>query len=269
MISVERVTQPLQNYAGTAVTASQSELDSLGLANFVDLPALLPGVEISNYEDNTELYVRGIGSNANTELGDPAIAAHLDDVYVPRPRGLGVAFFDLERVEMNVGPQGTVRGRNALGGTINLVSRKPTIGKWDGYVEYAVGDYNHQESRGALNVPISEAAAARLALYTSKHDPFVKNVGPLSGLTGWESQDDIGGRAHLLLQPIGRLSGAVDRRLPALEGHWLPRHRFLQRCDGRHQLQPGKRSARGLHGRFQPHSGHASLGRGAERDLQD
>ena len=72
--------------------------------------------------------MRGIGSNANTELGDPAIAPHLDDVYVPRPRGLGVAFFDIERVEVNVGPQGTVRGRNALGGTINLVSRKPKLG---------------------------------------------------------------------------------------------------------------------------------------------
>ena len=61
-----------------------------------------------------------IGSDANTELGDPAIAPHLDDVYVPRPRGLGVAFFDIERVEVNVGPQGTVRGRNALGGTVNI-----------------------------------------------------------------------------------------------------------------------------------------------------
>src|SRR6266699_1267425 len=107
VITVERVTQTLQSYAGTAVSATQSQLDSLGLGNFVDLPALLPGVEISNYEDNIELYVRGIGSNANTELGDPAIATHLDDVYVPRPRGLGAAFFDLERVEVNVGPQGT------------------------------------------------------------------------------------------------------------------------------------------------------------------
>ena len=206
VISVERVTQTLQSYAGTAVSATQSQLDSLGLGNFVDLPALLPGVEISNYEDNIELYVRGIGSNANTELGDPAIDPHLDDVYVPRPRGLGVAFFDLQRVEVNVGPQGTIGGRNALGGTINIVSRKPTLGRWDGYVEYATGDYSHQETRAALNVPIAQIAAARFSVYTSKHDPFVKNVGPLGNLSGWESQDDIGGRTHLLLQPVEQLS---------------------------------------------------------------
>src|SRR5882757_7364755 len=175
VVSVERVTQTLQSYAGTAVTATQAELDSLGATNLVDLPSVLPGVEISNYEDNTNIYVRGIGSDANTELGDPAVAPHLDDVYVPRPRGLGVAFFDIERVEVNVGPQGTVRGRNALGGTVNIVSKKPERGKFDGYAQTAVGSYGNREYRGALNLPVGALAAARLSVYSAKHDPFVSN----------------------------------------------------------------------------------------------
>src|SRR2546430_4220243 len=171
VITVERVTQTLQSYAGTAVSATQSQLDSLGLENFVDLPALLPGVEISNYEDNIELYVRGIGSDANTELGDPAVAPHLDDVYVPRPRGLQVAFFDIDRVEVNVGPQGTVRGRNALGGTVNIVSKKPQMNKFDGYAQLAVGNYDEKEYRGALNLPlIDDKAAMRFSVYSSTHD---------------------------------------------------------------------------------------------------
>src|SRR2546421_10461320 len=176
VVTVERVTQSLQSYAGTAVIASQAELDSLGATNLVDLPALLPGVEITNYEDNTELYVRGIGSDANTELGDPAVAPHLDDVYVPRPRGLQVAFFDIDRVEVNVGPQGTVRGRNALGGTVNIVSKKPQMNKFDGYAQLAVGNYDEKEYRGALNLPlIDDKAAMRFSVYSSTHDPFVKN----------------------------------------------------------------------------------------------
>lgn len=207
VVSVERVTQTLQSYAGTAVTATQSELDSLGATNLVDIPSILPGVEISNYEDNTNIYVRGIGSDANTELGDPAVAPHLDDVYVPRPRGLQVAFFDIDRVEVNVGPQGTVRGRNALGGTINIVSKKPEMNKFDGYAQFAVGNYNEKEYRGALNLPlIDDTAAMRFSVYSSAHDPFVKNVGRLTTLTGWESQDDLGGRMHLLVNPIDRLS---------------------------------------------------------------
>jgi iron complex outermembrane receptor protein len=86
IVTVERIEQNLQSYEGTAVVMQQAQLDAVGADSLVDLPALMPGVEITNYEDNTELFVRGIGSNANTELGDPAIAPHLDDVYVPRPR---------------------------------------------------------------------------------------------------------------------------------------------------------------------------------------
>jgi iron complex outermembrane receptor protein len=207
VVSVERVTQTLQSYAGTAVTATQAELDSLGATNLVDIPSVLPGVEISNYEDNTNIYVRGIGSDANTELGDPAVAPHLDDVYVPRPRGLQVAFFDIDRVEVNVGPQGTVRGRNALGGTVNIVSKKPQMNKFDGYAQLAVGNYDEKEYRGALNLPlIDDKAAMRFSVYSSTHDPFVKNVGRLTNLTGWESQDDLGGRMHLLVQPLEQWS---------------------------------------------------------------
>lgn len=206
VVSVERVTQSLQSYEGTAATISQSDLDSLGATDFLDLPALMPGVEISNYESNTQIYVRGIGSNANTELGDPAVAPHLDDVYVPRPRGLGVSFFDVERVEVNVGPQGTIRGRNALGGTINIVSRKPKLGVFEGYGEYAVGNYDLKELRGALNVPLGEITAARFSVYSATHDEYVKNTGPLTNLLGWESQDDLGARAHFLIQPSDQLS---------------------------------------------------------------
>jgi iron complex outermembrane recepter protein len=206
IVSVERYEQSLQSYEGTAAVMQQSQLDALGASNLVDLPALMPGVEITNYEDNTELFVRGIGSNANTELGDPAIAPHLDDVYVPRPRGLGVAFFDIERVEVNVGPQGTVRGRNALGGSINIVSRKPKLGDFDGYAEYAIGNYAQQELRGALNVPLGSIAAARFAVYSSQHDEYVRNTGPLNNLLGWESGDDVGARAHFLVQPNDKLS---------------------------------------------------------------
>jgi iron complex outermembrane recepter protein len=206
IVSVERVEQTLQSYEGTAAVVSQASLDALGANDILDLPALIPGLEIANYEGNSEIYVRGIGSNANTELGDPAIAPHLDDVYVPRPRGLGVAFFDIERVEVNVGPQGTVRGRNALGGSINIVSRKPKLGEFEGYAEYAVGKYNQQELRGALNVPVGAKAAARFAVYSAKHDEYIRNTGPLTSLRGWESQDDLGARAHFLFEPMEQLS---------------------------------------------------------------
>ncbi len=206
VVTVERVEQSLQSYAGTAVVVTQDALNAVGATDLLDLPSLMPGLEITNYEGNTEIYVRGIGSNANTELGDPAIATHLDDVYVPRPRGLGVAFFDLERVEVNVGPQGTVRGRNALGGSMNIVSVKPKLGVFEGYAEAMAGNYEQTELRGALNVPMGDIAAARFAVFSAKHDPYVENTGPLNNLLGWESQDDFGARAHFLLEPTEKFA---------------------------------------------------------------
>jgi iron complex outermembrane receptor protein len=206
IVSVDRVEQTLQSYEGTAAVVSQAALDSLGASDILDLPAVMPGLEITNYEGNSEIYVRGIGSNANTELGDPAIAPHLDDVYVPRPRGLGVAFFDIERVEVNVGPQGTVRGRNALGGSLNIVSRKPQLGLFEGYAEYAMGNFDQQELRGAINIPLGDKVATRMAVYSSEHDEYVRNTGPLTNLLGWESQDDLGARIHVLAEPSDRLS---------------------------------------------------------------
>jgi outer membrane receptor protein involved in Fe transport len=245
----------------------QAQLDAVGADSLVDLPALMPGVEITNYEDNTELFVRGIGSNANTELGDPAIAPHLDDVYVPRPRGLGVAFFDIERVEVNVGPQGTVRGRNALGGSINIVSRKPKLDTFDGYAEYAIGNYDQQELRGALNVPLGKIAAARLAVYSSQHDEYVRNTGPLNNLLGWESGDDVGARAHFLLQPSDKLSVLLSGDYLSSKGTGSRGVDFFNAASqGRTYNDfddPRKVNQVG----FSPVQGHGSLGCGAQRDL--
>ncbi len=137
------------------MAASQANLDVYrGDRSCLICHPVMPGLEIANYESNTEIYIRGIGSNANTELGDPAIAPHLDDVYVPRPRGLGVAFFDLERVEVNVGPRVRCAAGTPSAARSTWSPGSRTSAQFDAYAEFSVGDYDHQELRGALNIPI-------------------------------------------------------------------------------------------------------------------
>ena len=116
VITVDRREQSLQDYAGTAATISGEDLKLLGLQDFNDLDGKIAGLSVSNNQGNIEVYIRGVGSSNNTELGDPAAATHLNGVYVPRPSGFGAAFFDIQRVEVNIGPQGTLRGRNATAG---------------------------------------------------------------------------------------------------------------------------------------------------------
>ncbi len=206
VVTADRREQNLQDYAGTAAVFSGEDLRARGIQDVTDLNDELPGLTVANNGGNVEIWIRGVGSSNNTELGDPAAAFHYDGVYVPRPSGIGSAFFDIERVEVNVGPQGTLRGRNALAGSVNAISWKPGIGVWDANVEAVYGNYDHAEVRGMINVPLGDNLAFRLSGMYLKHDSYYNNVGPLTDVGVAEAEDNKAVRAQLLWEPTDRLS---------------------------------------------------------------
>lgn len=200
VVTVERKSQSLQNLAGTAASFSGEDLKALGVQNFTDLDGSLPGLSIANNGGNIEVYIRGIGSSNNTELGDPAAATHLNGVYVPRPSGFGSAFFDIQRVEVNVGPQGTLRGRNATAGSVDIIPWKPGIGVFDGAIEASIGNYGEWSTEGVLNIPVSDNSALRIAGYKLEHDSYYRDVGPANvGVA--EAADNLGTRLTYLIEP--------------------------------------------------------------------
>lgn len=224
VVTVERREQSLQDVAGTAASFSGEELKLLGAKNINDLDGSLPGLSIANNAGNIEVYIRGIGSSNNTELGDPAAATHLDGTYIPRPAGFGAAFFDIERVEVNVGPQGTLRGRNATAGSINVIPFKPGIGIFNAMAEYSVGDYDESRLEGMVNIPISSNSALRIAGFTMEHDSYYTIENPANaadngiptaeseGIEGGEAADDAGLRLSYLQE---NFAGVEDLRLTA------------------------------------------------------
>lgn len=206
VVTADRREQSLQDYAGTAAAFSGEDLRARGIQDITDFNDEVPGMTVANNGGNVEIWIRGVGSSNNTELGDPAAAFHYDGVYVPRPSGIGSAFFDIERVEVNVGPQGTLRGRNAMAGSVNAIAWKPGIGVWDAEAEIAYGNYDHAEFRGMLNIPIGDNAAFRVAGMYLKHDSYYNNVGPIQNVDVAEAEDNKAVRAQLLLEPSDRLS---------------------------------------------------------------
>ena len=196
-VTVERRGQALQDLGATAYSFDGESLKAQGVQNLTDLSDLAPGLEIGQKQGNVEVWIRGVGSSNNTELGDPAAAPHMDGVYVPRPAGIGSAFFDIARVEVNVGPQGTLRGRNAMAGSVNIIPWRPGIGVWDAAVEIELGDYNQRVFRGIVNVPLGEKAATRLAVYSLAHDSYYNDVGP-AGVGTAEQEDNRGYRWQLV-----------------------------------------------------------------------
>ncbi len=206
IVTADRREQTLQDYAGTAAVFSGEDLRARGIQDITDFNDELPGLTVANNGGNVEIWIRGVGSSNNTELGDPAAAFHYDGVYVPRPSGIGSAFFDIERVEVNIGPQGTLRGRNALAGSVNAIAWKPGIGVWDAEVEAGYGNYNHRELRGMVNVPVGDNAAFRFAGMYLAHDSYYNNVGPVEGVDVAEKEDNKAFRAQFLWEPTDRLS---------------------------------------------------------------
>lgn len=222
IVTVERKEQGLQSYAGTAAALTGDELKALGLQNINDLDGKIPGVSIANNQGNIEVYIRGVGSSNNTELGDPAAATHLNDVYVPRPSGFGAAFFDIQRVEVNIGPQGTLRGRNATAGSVNIIPWAPGIGVFDAGIEASYGNFNQYTVEGYVNVPVTDNSAFRVAAFRRERDSFLNSVTPDStelglgiptseaeGVGVAEAADDFGIRGAFLIEPTDRLRFTV------------------------------------------------------------
>lgn len=205
VVTVERREVDLQDYGGTAVSFTGDELKLQGIQDMTDLSESVVGLEIGNNRGNVEVWIRGVGSDNNTELGDPAAATHIDGIYIPRPRGIGGAFFDLERVEVNVGPQGTLRGRNAMAGSVNAIPWRPGLGVWNAAFETEIGNYNQRVVQAVLNAPMGEYMATRLSLIKKDHDSYYNDVSP-TNREGPEAADDFAGRLQFLFKPIDRLS---------------------------------------------------------------
>jgi iron complex outermembrane receptor protein len=190
-VTVERREQNLQDVPSLAQSFSEADLKLSGVGSELrNLGALVPGMSIANQEGNVEIFIRGVGSTNNTELGDPSAATYVNGVYIPRPRGLGAQFFDIERVEVLKGPQGTLRGRNAVAGSLNIISKRPQLGEMGGFLQAEAGSFGSTVFEGAVNVPIRDSFALRIAGYRNFRDSQFDNAGPSRGLKAAGEQED-------------------------------------------------------------------------------
>jgi iron complex outermembrane receptor protein len=209
VVTVDRRRKNIQDYSGTASSLSEDQLTRVGIQNVREIASQVPGLQIGVQEGNTEVYIRGVGSDNNTELGDPAVAVHVDGIYIPRPRGTGSVFFDIARIEVNSGPQGTLRGRNALGGTVNIVTNEPVLGEFQANAEATFGNYSTRRYQGMVNIPLGDKVAFRFAAASEVHDSYWRNSGPIWDIPAAESADNYALRGTFKYQPTQRFTAIV------------------------------------------------------------
>jgi iron complex outermembrane recepter protein len=177
-VTANRRNETLQKVSGVVQTVTGDQLRRDGVTEMRNLQNVIPGANIAVQEGNVEIYIRGVGSANNTELGDPAASSHFNGVYIPRARGMGLMFSALNRVEVNKGPQGTLYGRNAMAGTLNIIPASPKFGRFEGYVQAGVASRGGSDAELALNIPVSDKFALRVAGQFMKRDAGFVNANP-------------------------------------------------------------------------------------------
>lgn len=153
------------------------DLKTVGVNNVTDLQNLVPGLNIGTGGFGTNISIRGVTSTDQTSKGELGIAYNVDGAFVGRGQEQGLSYFDIDRVEVLRGPQGTLYGRSSTGGAINVITKKPVIGVFEGYGKAEYGNYNTFRGEGAVNIPISDAIAIRVAGNVNKRDGYLKPQG--------------------------------------------------------------------------------------------
>ena len=187
-----------------AVTAVSAEtLDRAGIKDIRDLVSIAPGLQVTQNATFSQVYIRGIGSNNVFGGSDPSSTMHVDGIYLARPGSYLSNFLDVERIEVLRGPQGTLYGRNSVGGTINVISRKPDdVMRARGQLTY--GNYDFQRAEGYVSGPVIPGkVAASFSILRSTRDGYLDNVVP--GVGDIDDEDTVGGRLQLRFTPDSRL----------------------------------------------------------------
>jgi iron complex outermembrane receptor protein len=175
IVTAEKRDQVLQRSALAVTALTSRSLERQQVTDLKSVTTLIPNLQVglSSTQAAFDLAMRGIVSTNRTEIGDAAVAFHVDGFYSPRPQGATLVIYDLDRVEALRGPQGTLFGRNANAGVINVISARPELGETFGALDLTQGNYNLTRVKGHLNVPLGSTVALRGAAFAEQRDGYI------------------------------------------------------------------------------------------------
>lgn len=177
LVTAEKREASAQDTPIAITTFDQEGLDARGIEGIEDLQFNTPNLVISHNSQSpvTYAYIRGVGSDQLVAGFDPGVAYNVDGIYVGQPSSMPVDLWDMERVEVLRGPQGTLYGRNTTGGSINVITAKPS-NEFASNVDLTLGDYDRYRVRGAVTGPITDGISGRIAAIVDNADGFQHNI---------------------------------------------------------------------------------------------
>jgi len=196
--SIQDVPLAVSAYSEESLAMLQID-DALGLINAV--PNLFGGNNVALGTANM-YYLRAQGNDETVATFDPAVGTYVDDVYVTRQNANNYMLFDVERIEVLRGPQGTLFGRNTTGGAVNVIMKKPGE-EYSGYAEVGYGRYSMYMARASIDMPFSDTVHTKISAYIIKDDGWLNNT--VDGNT-YNDRDNKGFRAALRFMPSDALT---------------------------------------------------------------
>jgi iron complex outermembrane receptor protein len=203
VVTAQKRTQALSDVSLSVSAVGSARLAETNTANIESLQTLVPSISFGNDFNFAKLFIRGIGLSSSLPGVDPSVALHVDGAVVSLAQAQLGSMFDLERVEVLRGPQGTLYGRNATGGAVNLITAKPTD-TLDGYVRLTVGgDDLNLIGEAAVGGPLTENIRGRIAFRAVKRDGY--GINEFTG-NDIDNANQFSTRAHLEFLPTENLS---------------------------------------------------------------
>jgi iron complex outermembrane receptor protein len=178
IVTASRREQSLQDVSIAVTALGEERLNNAQVNNLADLQTIVPSVNFGNDFNQAKIFIRGVGANTSTTGSSTGVALHVDGAYVARAEAQLTSLFDVERVEVLRGPQGTLYGRNAVGGSVNVITAKPSD-VLEGYGRLTIGNYNALITEVAVGGPVTDTIQFRIAGKTEGRDGFGEN--PFTG----------------------------------------------------------------------------------------
>ncbi len=206
IVTAQKRAESLQDVP-IAVSAFDAETLRLsGISSLDDISQRTPGLTMGRFNAvQPQIFIRGIGSTDQSASGDQSVGIFIDGVYMGRTGFVDLDFFDLERVEVLRGPQGTLYGKNVVGGAINLVTERPSD-TFDARLEATVGNLDRRSLRGVVHGPLADTLAGKLTVSWTERDGYAR-----SATTGRKlsDEDNLTLRGSLLFTPADDLDVLV------------------------------------------------------------
>jgi iron complex outermembrane receptor protein len=199
LVTATKRSASVQEISVSVSAFSADDIMRGGIEDITRLGYMVPGMKVGQSGNELRLAMRGTRQNNVGTEAEQVVGIFEDGVYVPTTTQALGSYVDLDRIEVLRGPQGTLYGRNTFGGTVNIHTKAPTLDETKGYVTGLYGDYDRTKLEGAVNVPLGDTVAVRLAGMIDEHDGYIENHYP--GVDDLRDQDLSYYRASILWAP--------------------------------------------------------------------